>query len=199
MLKHLFAPWLTVRECSQYLTKRLLYLLKILKWSDYSGDLFKLNKISHEDRLVNLGILLGNNNPDYNTTLPTNRNTLRILQGNSTNEGDDIPEYEINKIYVTLWLEGKLPTWYLGHCISKNYSYRIEALDDNSYRIEYLEWVKITSNLTWKNPRVPDTADIMAENIFECNIEGDWDVSKERFLTFTLRNYKQIKNFVKDL
>ena len=36
-----------------------------------------------------------------------------------------------------------------------------------------------------------DTGDIMAENTLECNIEGDWDVSKERFVTFTLRNQEQ--------
>ena len=52
----------------------------------YYRNLFKLNKISHKDRLVNLGILLGSNNPDQNTTLPTNRGTLNtILQGNSSN------------------------------------------------------------------------------------------------------------------
>ena len=50
----------------------------------YNGDLFKLNKISHEGRLVNLGILLGNNNPDQKTTLPTNRDAITILQGNSS-------------------------------------------------------------------------------------------------------------------
>ena len=61
-----------------------------------------------------------------------------------------IPEFELNKIYVTLWLEDKLLTWYLGCCISKN--------DDNRYRIEHLEQVKKSSNLKCKNPRVPDTA-----------------------------------------
>ena len=181
---------LTVRECSQYLTERLLHLLdknffeklkkannqsiytdKLLQtcksWGTpvtsinklddilrahgdlpekivrtelsyyrdkhkteviYNGDLFKLNKISYEDRLVNLGILLGNNNPDQNRTLPTNRAVLTILQGNSStnDEGDDIPEFELNKIYVTLWLEDELLTWYLGYCISKNDETAIE-------------------------------------------------------------------------
>ena len=81
----------------------------------YNGDLFKLNKISQEDRMVNLGILLGNNNPDQNTTLPTNRDALTILQGNSStnDEGDDITEFKLTKIYVTLWLKDDLPVWYL--------------------------------------------------------------------------------------
>ena len=80
----------------------------------YNGDLFKLNKISQEDRMVNLGILLGNNNPDQNTTLPTNRDALTIIQGNSStnDEGDDIAEFELTKIYVTLWLKDELPVWY---------------------------------------------------------------------------------------
>ena len=81
----------------------------------YNGDLFKLNKISQEDRMVNLGILLGNNNPDQNTTLPTNRDALTILQGNSStnDEGDDIAEFKLTKIYVTLWLKDDLPVQYL--------------------------------------------------------------------------------------
>ena len=81
----------------------------------YNGDLFKLNKISQEDRMVNLGILLGNNNPDQNTTLPTNRDALTIILGNSStnDEGDDIAEFELTKIYVTLWLKDELPVWYL--------------------------------------------------------------------------------------
>ena len=64
-----------------------------------------------------------------------------------------------------LLLENELPTRYLGYCSSRN--------DNNSYTVEQLEQVKKSSNLKWKNPRVPDTADIMAENIFEWNIEGD--------------------------
>ena len=45
--------------------------------------------------------------------------------------------------------------------------------------IEHFERVKkIISNLKWKNPRLSDTANIITENIFEYNIEGDWDISK---------------------
>ena len=35
---------------------------------------------------------------------------------------------------------------------------------------------------------MPDTADIIAENIFECNIEGDWDVSKKKVCYFYPEN-----------
>ena len=73
----------------------------------YSGDLFKLNKMSHKYRLVNLGILLGSNNPDKNTTLPTNKDALTILQRNfsTNNEGDKTLEFKLNKIYLTHWFE----------------------------------------------------------------------------------------------
>ena len=99
----------------------------------YNGDLLKLNKISHEDKLIDPGISLDNNNPDQNTTLSTNRDALTILHGNSStsDKGNDITEFKLNKEYVTLWLEDELPTWCLGCCISKN--------DDNSYRTEHLE------------------------------------------------------------
>ena len=65
----------------------------------YNGNLFKLNKISHEDRLVDPGISLGNNNPDQNTTLSTNRDALTILQGNSStsDKGNDLTEFKLTK------------------------------------------------------------------------------------------------------
>ena len=40
---------------------------------------------------------------------------------------DDI---EINKLYVTLWLEENKHTWYTGHCLSKN--------DNGTHKIEHL-------------------------------------------------------------
>ena len=133
----------------------------------YNGDLFKLNKISQEDRMVNLGILLGNNNPDQNTTLPTNRDALTIIQGNSStnDEGDDMAEFELTKIYVTLWLKDELPVWYLQKMMIRSWA------------------SKKSSNLKRKNPMsARQGSDIMAENIFESNIEGDLDVSKKDFL-----------------
>ena len=102
----------------------------------FNGDLFELNKISHKDRLVNLGILLGNNNPDQNTTLLTNRDALTILHGNSSanDEGNYMPELKLNKIYVpfgwkTCYMRGILAT-----AFQKN--------DDNSFRTEHLKCIK---------------------------------------------------------
>ena len=75
--------------CTEFLYYRDTHKTEVI----YNGYLFKRNKISYKDRLVNLGILLGNNNPDENITLPTNRDALTILQGNSStnDEGDDMP------------------------------------------------------------------------------------------------------------
>ena len=76
----------------------------------YNGYLFKWNKISYKDRLVNLGILLGNNNPDENIILPTNRDALTILQGNSStnDEGDDMPWW-YDDMMIWVWTEQKYP------------------------------------------------------------------------------------------
>ena len=41
---------------------------------------------------------------------------------------------------------------------------------------------KKSSNLKYKNPRVPDIANTMAENIFESKFEGDWDILKDFLL-----------------
>ena len=55
------------------------------------------------------------------------------------------------------------------------------------------------SNLLWKQPRRVDAANLFAGSIMECTIDGEWDVSKERNMTFKLRNHLYIEDLVKDI
>ena len=48
-------------------------------------SLFKLNKISHEERLSNLCILLNGQSTSF-TTLPKNKDELQVVQNNNQNQ-----------------------------------------------------------------------------------------------------------------
>ena len=91
-------------------------------------------------------------------------------------------EIAVGMYYVTLITEGKNDTWYIASCLEKH--------DNDRYKME--------SNLKWKNGN--EEPDILkAESIVICDIDGEWDVSKERNMTFTLRNHEYIDQLVKSL
>ena len=48
------------------------------------------------------------------------------------------------------------PTWYLGHCITRN--------PDGTVKVEYLLHTNQESNFNWKKPSVSDIADIKTED-----------------------------------
>ena len=57
------------------------------------------------------------------------------------------------------------------------------------YKMDYLTRVHEGPNLKWKYPVKPYKDNLKAQSIVECIIDGEWDVSKERNMTYTLRNY----------
>ena len=48
------------------------------------------------------------------------------------------------------------------------------------------------SNLLWKQPTKVDNANMHPASIVECIIDGEWDVSKERNISFKLQNHSYI-------
>ena len=81
--------------------------------------LFKLNKLSHEDRLGNLCILLAGTLVNAPIDLPKISDALAAL---GVNPGDDETEIEhssileVNQACVTLWLTDDGYTWCIGYC-----------------------------------------------------------------------------------
>ena len=157
-------------------------------------DLFRVNKISYNEMLVNLCTLLaGKDATSAYVSLPTNKDVEKLL-GTSSGEGssstDEDDEIAVGMYYVTLITEGKNDTWYIASCLEKH--------DNDRYKMEYLHRVQDKSNLKWKNGN--EEPDILkAESIVICDIDGEWDVSKERNMTFTLRNHEYIDQLVKSL
>ena len=53
-----------------------------------------------------------------------------------------------------------------------------------------MRWINLTkrptcSDLQWKHPTKADFVNWKPESIVECDIDGEWDVSKESNISFT--------------
>ena len=70
---------------------------------------------------------------------------------------------------------------------------------DGTYEMDHLTRVQKGFNLIWKHPVRLDKANLWKESIVECPVDGEWDVSQERNMTFTLRNHVFISNLVQDI
>ena len=80
-------------------------------------------------------------------------------------------------------------TWYIASCKGKN--------PDGTYEMDHLTRVQRESTLKWKQPARIDKITLQAESIVECSVDGEWDVSQERNMTFTLQNHAFISSLVK--
>ena len=100
--------------------------------------------------------------------------------------------YEFCMMYVVLLEEGGVNTWYLASCL--------EEYMDGTYSMEYLHRVSKVSNLKWKNPTKQEIDTLRPESILEeCKIDGEWDICRQRNMTFTLKNHLQIEEIVSDI
>ena len=89
--------------------------------------------------------------------------------------------------------EGTSDTWYIATCEGKN---------DNgnyTYKMDYLMRVQDGNNLKFKHPPKHDLLNFHIYSILYSKIEGEWNVSNERFITFSLRNHIQIDFLVEEM
>ena len=84
-------------------------------------NLFKINKVSHDEKLSNLCILLNGQSTSFQV-LPKNEDALKIIRHNAPLDEKEVQVekknvVEIGQIRVTLWKEGVHDVWYVGYCI----------------------------------------------------------------------------------
>ena len=65
-------------------------------------------------------------------------------------------------------------------------------------QMDHLTRVHEGSNLKWKYPVKLHKDNLKAQSIVECIIDGEWDMSKERNMTYTLRNHNYICKLVEE-
>ena len=133
-------------------------------------DLFKLNKISHEERLENLLVLLSDEDIASGSVadLPTNEDALKTFK-NSTIEttSNNHPEihFSVNDSCVAVW--------YLGAKWQRFLVYVKEKGEGENYLVEHLERVKTSSDMLWKYPAADDVTSLSAEQIVLVDFKGD--------------------------
>ena len=116
-------------------------------------DLFKLNKITHQEHLKNLMILLTDN--DYATAsiadLPSNEDALTIIEGKIpfTELTANSSDIKINNTYMIAWHIENTWNWFVGYVKDK--------LSDNHYAKDHLEILKGGNSTVWKYPGIGDT------------------------------------------
>ena len=161
----------------------------------YSPQLFKVNGIPHEERLVNLCALLAQDEQDSQfTSLPTNAEASLVMENayssNMFQEKND-DNIMVGNYYVTLIMEGSTDTWYIASCEGIN--------EDGTYTMDHLMRAEPGSDMKWKHPQKPDITDLHLASIVTCKIDGEWDVSNERSMTFLLRNHNEIAASIKEV
>ena len=157
--------------------------------------MFRINNISYDEQLLNLCALLAEHNPAHEyVSLPSNKDAATVLLSISTDQTqapDEEDKISVGNYYVTLITEGKLNTWYIASCEGQNL--------DGTCEKDHLTRVQKGSNLIWKHPLRLDKVNLRQESIVECPVDGKWDVSQERNMTFTLQNHVFISNLVQEI
>ena len=163
------------------------HTLKSSKIVDKS--LFKLNKISYEEMLENLLILLDGEKHQSTATvanLPTNEAVLLSLHGKPPLAKSKATENLVNSMCVVVWVDDGSYSWYLGYI-------KQHCEDQDSFEVDHLTRVIKSSDTKWKYPSTPDIQIVERDQIVKFDIRGQWDMDPDnRKRLFTVENHKEI-------
>ena len=156
-----------------------------------SPSLFKLIRVSHEERLSSLMVLLSQQALEV-SRIPKNSDALKFLRSNDqhTSENTEVSTLECNEACVTLWNESGALKWYVGYCT--------KVINNDLFEVEHLQRCEKNSNLKWKYPAKPDIQNVALEQILVCSVVGEWNILNNRNSEFTLRNHEAIQKIFSD-
>jgi len=161
-------------------------------------ELFKLTKITHEERLENLFVLLSDSNNIATASsasvvdLPTDDDVLKVIS--SAEVANNIPEdiIQLNEMRIIVWNLGESVKWFVGYVKEKS--------DKNYYVVEHLERAIQKQDVQWRYHTPDDTQVVEKDQIMSCKVEGDWDfTTNTRIMKYMLKNVLLIKNAFKKL
>jgi len=131
------------------------------------SDPFRLNKISHDEKLENLTILLAGD--DMNVTnsttcdLPSNEDVLKVINNIDqpcTSQTSFRHNLAINELCVSVWQNSvKEYVWYIGY---------VKEITDDGYVIDYMIPSR-DSVLKWKYPDSEDVQTAEDAQIVPCD------------------------------
>ena len=141
--------------------------------------------------MENLCILLSDDAEESTATvanLPTNEDGMKVLSSPDAEDFKISANFEINQIYVTVWMSGKDEiVWYVGY---------ITEINEDTYTIDHLERNPKGQVKYWVYPNRQDKHALTEEQILEVNEKGDWTF-EPRNRKFILMNEKEISYHLK--
>ena len=115
-----------------------------------TSNLFKLNSVSHEERLMKLCLLIDGPNKKSITNICGNKDALKVIKnGDLLDVGDTEIVLQVKQICITLWNDRNGIQLYVGYCK--------EVKSDSTFVVQYLERVNDNENMKWKYPNLIDT------------------------------------------
>ena len=130
-------------------------------------------------------------NADASIILEKNQDTAASSTTTYTEALDLNEDIVVGKYYVTLITQGDINTWYIASCENVN--------PDGTYKMDHLTRAKPGNDAKWKHPPKSDILSLYKASILDCNVEGEWNVTNQRVMTFDLKNYMQIASLVDDI
>lgn len=151
--------------------------------------LYKINGITHEEKLINLAILLDDDTVSQYTMadLPTNVDVISVLE--STQNQKEQPKevlFKLNELCVVVWqnCDSKYE-WFIAY---------VKDVDADKYTVDHLHRATSGSDCKWKYPRIEDIQEAELDQIVDYNVEGHWDIEPDkRKRLFTVKNIKEIE------
>ena len=186
---------------SHILRTEMSYYVHTHKSNQYANkDLFRLNRISYDEMLENLIILLDGEKHASTATvanLPSNDIVMKSITSINkkplTTKPITTPDL-VNTMCVVVWADSKdlSYSWYLGYV--KKHS------EDGTFEVDHLTCALKTSDSKWKYPNSSDIQLVLPEQMVKCEIIGQWDMDagcRKRF--FTLENFNAISFACKNI
>ena len=137
-------------------------------------DLFRLNKISFDEMLENLTILLDDDGCGGSATvanLPTNDDVMKAIKKPTDVTLRRTATAEINDLCVVVWLVESGYQWYLG--------YVKEHSANGKVSVDHLTRVLDNSDSKWKYPSVEDKQEADPEQIVKSKVKEEWGLSAD--------------------
>ena len=147
-------------------------------------ELFKVNGLTFEELLENMTILL---DEDHScaasplSSLPTNDNVLKVLVSSTTTSiQQGVLETSINDLVAIVWQTKEVIfEWHLGY---------VKKKVNGKFIIDHLLRSIKNSNTKWKYLTREDIQIVEPDQIIQCDVSGEWDLTSSRKRCYTLAN-----------
>ncbi|KAG1681045.1 Pyruvate carboxylase, mitochondrial [Nymphon striatum] len=137
-------------------------------------ELFRLNGISHEEKLINFGVLLSNDCISSCTVadLPTNEDVIATLEERPCQHQISEPTpLNLNELCAVIWQNCDASyEWYIGY---------VKSIINNGYIVDHLHRVVPGCHIKWKYPSTEDVQTAELEQIVNCTVKGEWDITPD--------------------